>query len=347
MGLVGSLSIPLPPLAEQKRIVSKVDELMALCDRLESQQQERDTRHATLARASLARFADAPTPANLQFLFHKSYDIDPADLRKLILALAIQGKLVPQDPNDEDSEVLVRKIAEARREMVDAGRMRPLKNLSAVTAKEREFPLPAGWISARLQEVIDVRDGTHDSPKDCIGPDSFPLVTSRNFQDGEIEFESARRISAKDHFDIQRRSKVERDDILFSMIGGNIGNQVIVRTDVQFSVKNVALFKYYDRALTHPQFIKRYVEHLAIRLQQEASGGAQPFVSLGYLRKLPIALPPTTEQLRIVAKVDQLMALVDQLETQLAETRATAKNLLEAVVAELTAAGAPSHTGPA
>ena len=81
--------------------MAKVDELMALCDRLEAQQQERETRHAALARASLARFADAPTPANLNFIFHKSYDIAPADLRKSILTLAVQGKLVPQDPNDE------------------------------------------------------------------------------------------------------------------------------------------------------------------------------------------------------------------------------------------------------
>lgn len=89
-----SLPIPMPPLAEQKRIVAKVDELMALCDRLEAQQQERKTRHAALARAALTRFADAPTPANLEFIFHKSYDITPVDLRKTILTLAVTGKLI-------------------------------------------------------------------------------------------------------------------------------------------------------------------------------------------------------------------------------------------------------------
>ena len=106
-----STSLPLPPLAEQKRIVAKVDELMALCDRLEAQQQERETRHAALARASLARFADAPIPANLTFLFHPSYTIPPADLRKSILTLAVQGKLVPQDPADEPAAALLERIS--------------------------------------------------------------------------------------------------------------------------------------------------------------------------------------------------------------------------------------------
>jgi hypothetical protein len=91
--MIEQFAIPLPPLAEQKRIVAKVDELMALCDRLEAQQQEREEQASQLARASLARFADAPTPANLEYLFHSSFIIPPSSLRKSILTLAVQGKL--------------------------------------------------------------------------------------------------------------------------------------------------------------------------------------------------------------------------------------------------------------
>ena len=98
-GMIEQFRIPTPPLAEQKRIVAKVDELMALCDRLEAHQEERETRQTELARASLARFAEAPTPANLNFLFHKSYDIAPANLRKSILTLAVHGKLIRQSSN--------------------------------------------------------------------------------------------------------------------------------------------------------------------------------------------------------------------------------------------------------
>ncbi len=120
LGDLRDLLVIVPPLAEQKRIVAKVNELMALCDRLEAQQQERETRHAALARASLARFADAPTPANLNLIFHSSYSIPPADLRKSILTLAVQGKLVPQDPNDEPAAGLISEIAEEKRRLVAA-----------------------------------------------------------------------------------------------------------------------------------------------------------------------------------------------------------------------------------
>jgi type I restriction enzyme S subunit len=117
---------------------------------------------------------------------------------------------------------------------------------------------------------------------------------------------------------------------------GSIGNPVIVDTDREFSIKNVALFKYYIAADSEPRFLLLYLKLVAEEMKANAAGGVQSFVSLGFLRNYFFPLPPLAEQRRIVAKVERLMALVDTLETQLAASRATAANLLEALVAELT-----------
>jgi len=329
-----NLAIPLPPLAEQNRIVAKVDELMALCDRLEAQQQERETRHAALARASLARFADAPTPANLQFLFHPSYAIPPADLRKSILTLAVQGKLVPQDPNDEPAEDLFARIENTKETLI---KQRAIKRVTfeANPCGDACGSLPPGWLCTRLGKLFDVRDGTHDTPKYVT--EGFPLITSKNIHSGSLLFDGAKLISETDHRQISERSRVDRGDILFAMIG-SIGNPVIVNTDREFSIKNVALFKYYTAADSEPRFLLLYLKLVAEEMKAQAAGGVQSFVSLGFLRNYLFPLPPLVEQRRIVAKVEQLMALVDELETQLATARATGADLMEAVVAELTAA---------
>ena len=330
---VKRFQVPLPPLAEQKRIVAKVDELMALCDRLETQQQERDTRHATLARASLARFADAPTPANLNLLFHPSYAIAPADLRKTILTLAVQGKLVPQDPTDETSLELFRRIEATREALISRRAIKMSSRADNPNDTDVDFTVPPGWLWTRLGTVFDVRDGTHDTPK--YTDEGYPLITSKNISSGALSFDTAKYISEEDHRQICERSRVDRGDILFAMIG-SIGNPVIVDTDREFSIKNVALFKYFEMADSEPRFLLHYLTLAAESMRAKAAGGVQSFVSLSFLRSYPFPLPPLAEQRRIVAKVDQLMALVDQLEMQLTASRAAATNLMEAVVAELT-----------
>jgi type I restriction enzyme S subunit len=329
---INETPFPLPPLAEQKRIVAKVDELMALCDRLEAQQQEREQQHTALSRASLARFADAPTPANLQLLFQKSYTISPADLRKSILTLAVQGKLVAQDPNDEPAEELFGRIERTKEKLITERTIKRVAVEANPSGDECES-LPPGWLWTRLGNSFDVRDGTHDTPK--YTTEGFPLITSKNIYSGSLLFDGANLISEKDHRQISERSRVDRRDILFAMIG-SIGNPVIVDTDREFSIKNVALFKYYTSADSEPRFLLLYLQLVAAEMKAKAAGGVQSFVSLGFLRNYLFPLPPLAEQRRIVAKVDQLMAMVDALETQLAASHTTAKNLLDALVAELT-----------
>jgi type I restriction enzyme S subunit len=330
-GMIEQFKTPLPPLAEQKRIVAKVDELMAMCDRLEAQLQERDARQAELARASLARFAEDPTPENLQFLFHSSFSISPADLRKTILTLAVQGKLVPQDPNDEPAEELCARIESTKQKLI---KLRMIKRVTVESNPSGNGceSLPSGWLWTRLGNSFDVRDGTHDTPK--YTTKGFPLVTSKNIHSGCLLFDGANLISEKDHRQISERSRVDRGDILFAMIG-SIGNPVIVDTDREFSIKNVALFKYYTAADSEPRFLLLYLKLVAEAMKAKAAGGVQSFVSLGFLRNYLFPLPPLAEQRRIVAKVEELMILVDALETQIATARTTAADLLATAVAEV------------
>jgi len=327
--------------AEQHRIYAKVDELMALCDQLEQEQTDNTETHQLLVKTLLDTLTNATDHTdfintwkmieqNFDILFTTEASID--ELKQTILQLAVMGKLVPQDPNDEPASVLLKKIAAEKARLVKTGKIKKQKVLPKISEDEKPFELPAGHVFSRLQETIDVRDGTHDSPKDSEGKDTFPLVTSKNFLKGEIDFNGARRISAEDHYNIAKRSNVEVHDILFSMIGGNLGNQVIVKDSRPFSVKNVALFKYYSKSLTLPLFVKIFMEHLALNLQSQAAGGAQPFVSLGFLRKIVIGLPPLNEQHRIIAKVKELMALCNSLKEQLSSSQNTQVQLADAIV---------------
>ncbi|MCT8160001.1 restriction endonuclease subunit S [Pseudoruegeria sp. SHC-113] len=379
--IVAGIPFPLPPLAEQHRIVAKVDELMALCDRLEEARKTREELRDKLTAASLARLTAPETTAQAEptkvgtgfasgsatsqyvsgkvgtgfpsdtahteddFPAHARFALEALPslttrpdqiktLRQTILNLAVRGKLVEQDPAAEPASALLEKIAQTKSEEIRSGKRKIDRPLGEFKLADMPTIQPCGWAFDFLQNVIDVRDGTHDTPAASEEANAIPLVTSKDFKAGEIDFQNAKRISLADHIEISKRSAVDVGDILFSMIGGNIGNQVMVNDPRPFSIKNVALFKYYDTASTLPRFIKIYMEDLANRLQNEASGGAQPFVSLGALRKLPIGLPPLAEQHRIVAKVDALMALCDRLEAALTTADTTRTRLLEALLHE-------------
>ena len=263
MGLIGDLSVSVPPLTEQHRIVAKVDELMALCDQLEQQHSNAQQAHETLVSQLLATLTQSQNAAEFNVNWQRIYayfdvlfttEASIDTLKQTLLQLAVMGKLVPQDANDEPASELLKRIQAEKAKLVADGKIKQDKVLSPVIDGEKPFEAPNGWAWVRLNTVIDVRDGTHDSPKEAGGADTYPLVTSKDFFEGGINFETARRISEVDHLEISKRSLVEKYDILFSMIGGNIGNQVMVNDDRPFSIKNVALFKYYDRNLTLPLF---------------------------------------------------------------------------------------------
>lgn len=275
--------IPLPPLAEQERIVEKLEQILPLVEEYGKNEEKLSKLNSTL----------------------------PDKIKQSILQHAVQGKLVPQYPSDEPASELLKRIKAEKEQLIKDGKIKKEKPLPPITEDEIPYELPKGWAWVRFSEVFDVRDGTHDSPKSV--PNGIPLITSKDFNNGKIDFSNAKLISKEDHDKIQQRSFVEDDDILYSMIGGNIGNMVMVKKDRDFSIKNVALFKYYSKELSNPQYLKLLLSAITIDFKNKAFGGAQQFVSLTFIRNYVIALPPLAEQQRIVSKVEELLAIVESL----------------------------------
>ena len=336
-----SIPVPLPPLAEQKRIVAKVDELMALCDRLEAQQQERETRHAALARAALARFADAPNPANLQFLFHSSYTIAPADLRKSILTLAVQGKLVPQDLNDEPAaQALERMDAAPKRAMRTKATDDPVGDVPSELVPFVE--LPRGWEWAPFGRLPLQASVGIDRGRSVQGPDkAFAYFKMNNIRNsGGLELSDLTRIDATPA-EVQAFALAD-DDFLFNTRNSRelVGKTCVFRSwsdDPVLYNNNILRVRFIDGF--SPDFLDYWFRSSVGSAELEKLKSNTTNVCAiyqGKLSRFPCPIPPLAEQRRIVAKVDQLMALVDQLEAQLTASRTTAANLLEALVAELT-----------
>ena len=191
---------------------------------------------------------------------------------------------------------------------------------------------PERWKVFALSEICEVKDGTHDSPKFQLS--GFPLVTSKNLRNNNIDLSHVKFISQNDYDSINKRSKVEKGDILFAMIG-TIGNPVLIKEEPRFAIKNIALFKKSEHVI--PDFLVYFLgsNRTLDRMISEAKGATQKFVGLGYLRKFPIPLPPLPEQKRIVSKLDALFERIDQsialLEENIKNTEALMASALDEV----------------
>ncbi len=168
--------------------------------------------------------------------------------------------------------------------------------------------IPIGWVRTKISYYCEVKDGTHDTPSFVDkNDDSYPLVTSNSFVENDIDFGKCKFISEKDFIEINRRSNVVKNDIIMSMIGSNIGNSVLVRTDTPFSIKNVCLFKTSESEMLIPKYLLYLIgsRHLQHQINLSQKGGGQPFLSLGELRNLIFPFSPLPEQQQIVDYLDE------------------------------------------
>ena len=253
------------------------------------------------------------------------------DLKNALLQEAVQGKLVPQIASEGNARDLLEEIRKERLSHgldfanAKSGKRKSKKetalagsNPCDITEDEIPFDIPESWCWCRLGDVIDVRDGTHDTP--AYIKSGYPLITSKDFRGDHFDFSKTKYISRQDYDLINQRSKVEVGDILFSMIGGNIGNKIIITTENYFemAIKNVALFKKNNNV--YNVYLFYVLEYYTKAFQNYAVGGAQTFVSLNFIRNYPFPLPPLSEQKRIVAAIEKFMPLIEEYgkkETQL------------------------------
>ena len=336
---------PLPPLAEQHRIVAKVDELMALLDGLEQARVGREVLRDQLTAATLNRLTQSDPddfrPAAhfaLQALSHLTTRPDQIKtLRQTILNLAVRGKLVEQDPADEPASELLKRIGKQRLALIAAGIAKKEKLAEAVAAP---FTLPESWTWCGLGQLCQlITKGS--SPKwqgvsYVTGESGLMFITSENVGNFILRKLDDLKYVESRFRDIEPRSMLKKGDILINLVGASIGRTAIFNLDAEANINQaVALVRLVDPTLGPS------IDYLLMYLNSDTAVDqmlgsrvitAQPNISLADVNGFPIPLPPLAEQHRIVARVDALMALCDQLEVGLKSTDTTRSRLLDAIL---------------
>ncbi len=319
-------SFPLAPTAEQKRIVHKVDELMALCDQLEAQQQERERSFPVLSRACHARLAEVPNLANLNRIFDETDSVSPSDLRKSILTLAVHGRLVPQDPTDEPAA----------------------DSLAAATALDNSSlaKLPPNWIWTRVDDTGRVDLGRQRAPQHHRGPHMRPYLRVQNVYEALIDISDVKEMNFTP---AEYETFALRDGDLLLNEGQSrelVGRPAIYRGEVPGACFQNTLVRYRHYDCVTPEYALVVFRHYMRngRFQEVSKQTTNiAHLSAGRFAALEFPLPPLAEQRRIVAKVDQLMALVDKLEAQQQERDKLAEAFAKVCVASFTGTTQPER----
>ncbi|MGS0497413.1 restriction endonuclease subunit S [Pseudoalteromonas mariniglutinosa] len=346
------LLFPISPIEEQNRIVAKVDELMGLCDALEAQTENSISAHQTLVEVLLAALLQAPeqhaTPeqATAQFeqnwqcvsehfdtLFTTTASIDT--LKQTILQLAVMGKLVPQNPNDEPAAKLLARIAAEKAQLIKDGKIKKQKPLPEITDEEKPFELPNGWEFARLGDLTS-RLGSGSTPRggqSAYVDEGIIFLRSQNIWNDGLKLDDTAYITNDTH-EKMFNTHVYPNDVLLNITGASLGRCTIfpeeyVTANVSQHVTIIRLIEPQMNQFLYLGIISPLVQRLVWDRQV---GMAIEGLSKKVLEQFEFPIPPLEEQHRIVAKVDELMALCDQLKARLTDVQITQLHLTDAIV---------------
>lgn len=331
----------LPPLAEQSRIVTRVEELMQLCDALEASGQLEAQQHAQLAGTLLGTLTQSETPEALadnwqriathfDMLLDRPSSLDA--LEQTILQLAVRGLLVPQDPTDEPASVLLQKIRTEKDHLIAQGKIKRDKPLPFITDEEKPFALPKGWEWARFPELGEFGRGKskHRPRNDpaLFNPPIYPVV-----QTGEVA--RAKGVIQAYHSKYSEiglaQSRLWPEGTLCITIAANIADAALLGFDACFPDSVVGFVP--AQTLGNAKYFLAFMETARNELIKFAPATAQKNINLEILGALRIPVPPLTEMSRIVTCVNELRSLCADLRARILAGQAVQRNLADALVA--------------
>jgi type I restriction enzyme, S subunit len=336
---------PLPPLAEQCRIVAKVDELMALCDRLEAARGERDKRRDRLTAASHYHInSGADTEASHK---HASFYLNhlptitsrpeqiPA-LREAILNLAVRGRIILQDENDERVSNLLERIRAEQQRLVTAGSIPKPKVWPSDARTDLAFEPPKSWDAVSLGRLCNIVTSGSRGWAEYYSESGPRFIRAQNIRFGKLRRDDLACVNPPKRSE-GTRTQVSKGDLLVVITGAGVTNPALLEIDLgeAYVSQHVALIKPTDTNLSR-WLLLCLMAPMGGRAEliTRAYGAGKPGLNLDNLRSLPIPLPPLAEQHRIVEEVNALMDICEQLEAQLGTTLSESGRLLEVALHE-------------
>lgn len=336
--------VPLPPLAEQPRIVTRVEALMRLCDALEAKGQLEAAQHAQLVSTQLGTLTASTTPEELadnwqrvakhfDLLLDRPEAIDA--LEQTLLQLAVRGLLVPQDPSDEPASTLLVRIRTEKDRLIAEGKIKRDKPLPPITDEEKPYELPVGWQWVHMSDVcLQITDGTHQTPK--YTATGRPFLSAKNVKPFRFMPVPHRFISEED-FHLLRKGRIPAiGDVLMTRVGAMIGEAAEIDVHLEFAFYvSLALLRL-PTPLLSPTFLVMWLNSpfgtknaVEKTLGRGVSAGN---LNLTFIRSFSIPLPPLAEQSRIVTRVTALRRLCADLRQRLQAAQATRSHLAQALV---------------
>lgn len=278
---------PIPPLAEQERIVAKIEELMPLIE-------------------EYGKAEEQLTKLNAEF---------PDKLRKSILQQAVQGKLTERDPADEPASELIKRIKTEKEALIKSGKIKKEKLLPAITDEEKPFDIPDTWEWVRLSDICNISDGTHQTP--TYVEHGIPFISAQNVKPYRFLPENHRDVSYEDYLEYNKNISPEKGDILMARVGAGIGEAAIIDQDFEFSIYvSLTLIKCYSKEFDMMYLLHVLNSPIGRKLAEKKTlgkGASQGNLNLIFIREFVLPIPPLTEQKRIVKRVEELLALCDGL----------------------------------